>query len=142
MKGFCKVQLMGNVVRDPELRTTNSGKNVSSFTVAVNTKGNDGDADFIRCVAWEKTGELIAQYFVKGKPIIIDGYLSTQKYEKDGERRESTEVVVRDFYFLPSAGRQDEDRPLTQNEVLEKSGDFVPTDRDIDKPIDLSKIPF
>ncbi len=140
MKGFCKVQLMGNVVRDPELRTTNSGKNVSSFTVAVNTKGNDGDADFIRCVAWEKTGELIAQYFVKGKPIIIDGYLATQKYEKDGERRESTEVVVRDFYFLP--GAKQDDRPMAQHDVLENTADSVPSDREIDRPIDFSEIPF
>ena len=140
MKGFCKVQLMGNVVRDPELRTTNSGKNVSSFTVAVNTKGNDGDADFIRCVAWEKTGELIAQYFVKGKPIIIDGYLATQKYEKDGERRESTEVVVRDFYFLP--GAKQDDRPMTQHDVSENTADKVPSYSELDRPIDLSEIPF
>lgn len=140
MKGFAKVQLMGNVVRDPELRTTNSGKNVSSFTVAVNTKGNDGDADFIRCVAWEKTGELIAQYFVKGKPIIIDGYLATQKYEKDGERRESTEVVVRDFYFLP--GAKQDDRPMTQHDVLENTADNVPSYSELDRPIDWSEIPF
>jgi single-strand DNA-binding protein len=139
MKGFAKAQIMGNLVRDPEVKTTASGKTITSFTVAVNTKGNADGVDFLKCIAWEKTGELIAQYFQKGKPILVDGYIVPQTWEKDGEKRTSTEIQVRDFYFI--GGDRKESGPISQNQVLEKSGDFVVQDID-DTKIDLSSIPF
>ena len=81
-KGFNKVILMGNLTRDPEVRTTPNGQSVANFSIAVNRtwKGSDGSqqdsVSYIDCVAWGRTGEVIAQYMQKGRPILVSGRLS------------------------------------------------------------------
>lgn len=100
-----KVMLIGNLTRDPELRQTKSGINVSSFSIATNRKwtAKDGtkqeEVEFHNIVAWAKTAELITQYMKKGSGIFIEGRLQTRTYEKDGIKRYSTEVVVENMQF-------------------------------------------
>jgi single-strand DNA-binding protein len=98
-----KVILHGRLARDVEVRYTQSGKAVTSFTVAVNGVGENAKTDFIPCIAWEKTAENISKFFSKGKEILIeDGRLQTRSFEKDGVKRYVTEVVVNRFEFCGS----------------------------------------
>lgn len=92
------VILLGRMTRDPELRYTSGGKAYTNFTLAVQ-KTRD-EAEFIDCVAWEKTAETIAEYFRKGNRILIQGRLSTSSYEQNGEKRKSTKVQVFSFEFV------------------------------------------
>lgn len=100
-----KVILIGRVTKDIELKKTNSGKSVVSFTLAVNRdyKNAEGsyDADFINCVAFEKRAETISKYVHKGDKFSICGKLNTRTFEKsDGSKGYATEVMVDDFEFL------------------------------------------
>lgn len=97
------VHLLGRLTGDPELRQTPSGTSVVSFSVAVNRLGKDNGTDFIRCVAWRESGESIARYFTKGKPIVVAGRLRTESYkDKQGNSRSRTEVVVDRWEFVPA----------------------------------------
>lgn len=97
------VHLLGRLTGDPELRQTPSGNSVVSFSVAVNRLGKDNGTDFISCVAWRESGENLARYFTKGKPIAIVGRLRIKSYkDKQGNSRSSTEVVVDRWEFVPS----------------------------------------
>lgn len=97
------VHLLGRLAFDPELRQTPSGTSVVSFSVAVNRLGKDNGTDFIRCVAWRESGESIARYFTKGKPIVVAGRLRTKSYkDKQGNSRISTKVVVDRWEFVPA----------------------------------------
>ena len=96
------VMLMGRMTRDPELKYTSGGKAYANFTLAVQ-KTKD-DAEFIDCVAWEKTAETIAEYFRKGRKILLQGRLNVSSYEQNGEKRKSTKVVVNSFEFVESSG--------------------------------------
>ena len=100
-----KVQLHGRIVKDPDIRATASNKKVASFTIAVDTySGGERKAEFINCVAWQKTAELIEKHFFKGKEIlVVDGRLQTRSYEaQDGSKRYVTEVVVNEIEFCGS----------------------------------------
>lgn len=99
------VQLVGNLARDPELRKTNSGISVCTFTVACQRrfKNDNGqyDADFINCVAWRQTAEFVQKYFIKGNKIGLIGTLQTRSYDaQDGSKRYVTEVVVDNVEFV------------------------------------------
>lgn len=100
-----KVVLVGNLTRDPELRTTQSGLSVCSFTVAVQRRFANAqgvrEADFISCVAWRQTAEFISRYFTKGSRIGVAGSLQTRTYEaQDGNKRYITEVQVDEAEFV------------------------------------------
>lgn len=101
-----KVQLMGRLTRDPELKATSNGKSYANFTVACDYgKDREGNklTNFIPCSAWEKRAEAIAKYFTKGQRILItDGMLMVRSYKdpKSGENRTYTYVDVRDFEFV------------------------------------------
>ena len=92
--------LMGRLTRDPELKYTTGGKAYANFTLAVQ-KTKD-EAEFIDCVAWEKTAENIAEYFRKGNRILIQGRLSVNSYEQNGEKRKFTRVLANSFEFVDS----------------------------------------
>ena len=92
--------LMGRLTRDPELKYTSNGKAYTTFTLAVQ-KTKD-EAEFIDCVAWEKTAENIAEYFRKGNRILIQGRLSVNSYEQNGEKRKFTRVLANTFEFIDS----------------------------------------
>lgn len=97
---------VGRLTRDPELRYTQSGKAVASFTLAIDRRrGADGkqQADFIPCIAWEKTAEVISQYVTKGQKIAIEGRIQTRSYKaQDGSKRYVTEAVVNNMEFCES----------------------------------------
>ena len=100
-----KVYLIGNLTRDPETRTTQSGLTVCSFTLAVNrrTKRQDGtqETDFIGVTAWRQLGENCAKYLAKGKKAAVSGSIQTRTYEaQDGSRRSAFDVVADEVEFL------------------------------------------
>ena len=99
-----KVILLGRMVKDAEIRHTDSGKAVTSFTIAVdNGHGDNKKTDFINCVAWEKTAEFIKNWFGKGRMIAIVGRISTRTYEsQDSKKNYVTEVVVNEVSFADS----------------------------------------
>ncbi len=94
-----RVVLIGRLTRDPEMRTTTTGKNVVEFSIAVNKrmKPQDGspDADFFRCKAWGQTAEYVSNYLGKGRLVAVDGRIEQRKYtDKDGANREIFEIVA------------------------------------------------
>lgn len=97
-----KVILKGRLARDPEMRYTTTGKAIASFTVAVNGYGKDAKAEFIPCVAWEGTAQIIGDNCIKGSEVLIEGRLQVRSYDKDGEKRYVTEVIVTTFEFCGS----------------------------------------
>ncbi|HBJ10346.1 MAG TPA: single-stranded DNA-binding protein [Ruminococcaceae bacterium] len=103
---FNLVVLTGRLTADPELKTTQSGISVTSFSVAVNRPyrtGEEQQTDFINVVAWRKTAEFIAKYFKKGNMIGIEGSIQTRKYtDKNGNNRTAFEVVVNNAQFVES----------------------------------------
>lgn len=94
-----RVVLIGRLTRDPELRTTGTGKSVASFSIAVNkrSKPTDGspDADFFNVTAWEKSAEYVTNYLGKGRLVAVEGRLSQRRYTaSDGTQRDVVEVVA------------------------------------------------
>ena len=107
------VNLIGRTTADIEIRKTNSGKSVCSFTLAVDGYGEN--TDFIRCQAWDKKADALARYVSKGQRIGVSGRISTRNYEdKNGNKREAVEVVVNDFYFADSKGGGQQREPAPQ----------------------------
>lgn len=102
-----KILLVGRLTKDPELRYTQSGIAVASFTLAVNRRftnqNGEREADFINCVAWQKAAEFVANYFKKGQQMALEGRLQVRSYEgNDGQRRWVTEVVAEQIEFVRS----------------------------------------
>jgi single-strand DNA-binding protein len=100
-----KATLLGRLTRDPELKHTQSGTAVCSFTIAIDRRfqkpGEEKQADFINCVAWEKRADLIAEHFHKGSRILAVGSIQTRKYDdKNGNKVTATEVVVDEIEFI------------------------------------------
>lgn len=99
--------LTGRLTRDPELKFGQSGKAYSRFTLAVDRPMQKGEADFINCVAFGKTAELIGEYLRKGRKAGVTGRLQMGKYEVNGEKRTSYDVVVDTIEFLESKNTVD-----------------------------------
>lgn len=149
-KGFNKVILMGNLTRDPEVRTTPNGQSVANFSIAVNRtwKGSDGSqqdsVSYIDCVAWGRTGEVIAQYMQKGRPILVSGRLDQRSWEQDGQKRSKVEVVVEDFNFVGggSGDFNGNESSRSSSSSSSKNNDAVEVDDVSDEAINLDDIPF
>jgi len=114
--------LIGRIVRDPEMRTTQSGLNNTTFTLAVNrtftNQDGEKEADFISCVAWRKQAENIAKYCSKGSLIAVEGRIQTRSYDaQDGTKRYVTEVIVENCTFL-STNNKKETEP-TDSEIVQ-----------------------
>ena len=102
-----KVILGGRITADPELKKTDSGIAVCSFSMAINRKNKDGEqqTDFVNCVAWRKTAEFVAQYFKKGSCICIVGSIQTRTWtDNDNNKRYATEIISDEAYFVDSKG--------------------------------------
>lgn len=99
---------IGRLTRDPNVKYTQSGKACAKFTLAIDRRKSGDDkqqADFIQCVAWEKTAEVISQYTAKGRKIAVEGRIQTRSYDaNDGTKRYVTEVVVQSMEFCDSKG--------------------------------------
>lgn len=109
------VALMGRLVADPELKTTQSGNSVCTFRVAVDRgyvpQGEERQADFITVTAWRKTAEFVSKYFQKGSMISVQGRLETRQYQdKNGNNRTATEVLAAEVGFC---GSKAADKPAT-----------------------------
>lgn len=143
-----QVILMGRLTRDPEQRTTTTGKTIASFSIAVDRGGQDDAADFFNVTAWEKLGELVMQYLAKGRRVLVQGRLRQDTWDdkETGKKQSRIEVVATDVTFLdgpngsdggtgaPSAGAgSSSSKPASKDVVIEDIDD---------KPIDLSEIPF
>ncbi len=142
------VIIIGRLTRDPEMRSTPSGHSVTKFTIAVD-KGMSKEkkqqaeaagqptADFISCVAWNKTAELISQYITKGSQIGIQGKIQTSNYEdNDGKRIYRTDVIVDRVKFLGGGqqdqGQQQEQQPKSQKVGISvDDGNWLPNNDDI-----------
>lgn len=98
------ITIMGRMTKDPELRRTNSGVAVASFTLAVDRDyakdGAEKETDFIECVAWKNTAEFVSKYFSKGRMAVVSGRLQIRKWQdKDGNKRQTAEIVADNVYF-------------------------------------------
>ena len=118
-----RVQLIGNLTRDPELRYTPQGTAVCSFSIATNRSwttdsGEKKDeADFHKIVAWNKLAELCSQFLSKGRKVYVEGRLTTRNWTaQDGGQRNTTEVIISDMILLDSAGARSA-REETEEEV-------------------------
>ena len=106
------ITLMGRLTRDPELRYTQSGTPVASFTLAVDRdfasrESGERQTDFIDCVAWRKTGEFVSKYFTKGSMAVVSGRLEIRDWQdREGNKRRNAEVNVDNMYFGESKRRE------------------------------------
>lgn len=150
-KSFNQAIVMGNLTRDPELRSTPSGQQVASFAVATNRTWQDPSGErkeaveYHEIVAWGKLGELAAQYLSKGRKVMVVGRLQTQSWEKDGIKRQRTEIVASDINFLDSRGDVPAGDTSGASQApaasAKKSDDVVIRDLD-EQNINLDDIPF
>lgn len=131
------VVLVGRLTAKPELRQTQSGKGVTSFTLACDRQyGKNKEADFISCVAWDKTAEVIVNYTDKGRLIAVDGRIQTRNYkDRDGKTVYVTEVVVNQVQLLsgreqaeqqPVEAPQTTAQPFESNDSVEITADDLP----------------
>ncbi len=142
MNSIC---LMGRLTADPELKTTQSGVSVCSFTLAVDrgyaSKGGERQADFIPCVAWRQTAEFITRYFRKGQRMAVNGTLQTRKYtDREGETRTAYEVTVDAAFFCESKKTTDtvtEEIPLPESSepIMQHAEAFMDVTYDEELPI-------
>ena len=103
MKGYNHITLVGNIVRDPDMRYTPDGKAVTKFTVAVNRnfkKEGQDEVDFIPVVTFGKLAEICGEYLKKGTSVLTDGRLAIRSYEKDGQKVFVTEVIADEVNIL------------------------------------------
>ena len=124
--------LMGRLTADPELKTTQSGVNVTTFTLAVErnyvAKGQDRQTDFVRCVAWRNTADFICKYFSKGRMMSVEAELQSRSYENSEGRKVTVwEAVVSNVYFCGDTDRQENGETTFENyEEAEIDDDELP----------------
>jgi single-strand DNA-binding protein len=111
MANFNKVLLVGNLTRDPELKSTPSNQSVAQIGLAVNrnyqTKEGEKreETTFVDCEAWGRTAEVMCQYLAKGRPVLVEGRLKLDQWQdKDGNNRSKLKVVIENFQFLGGRG--------------------------------------
>ena len=142
-----KVLLMGNLTKDPETRMMSNGKPRTTFTIAVSRPYTDANgqrgADYIMCIAYDRTAELIGKYLSKGRKVLVEAHVRTGSYEKDegnGEKRRvyTTEFIVDKIEFLSSA------REATTQESAGQGSEASDTGREYDgfTPADDEELPF
>ena len=123
-----KVILMGRLAREPEVRYSQGTEPlaIARYTLAVNRRfkrQGEPEADFINCVAFGKTGEFAEKYFKKGQMVAVTGRLQVRSWDKDGERRWSTDVIVEEQYFAESKAAAEQNRPAAaQNKPAAQTG--------------------
>jgi single-strand DNA-binding protein len=137
-RSFNQVVIMGNLTRDPDLRTTPNGGSVCSFSMALNRSyRNTNDewteaTDYVDVVAWSSLAERTAKYISKGRPVLVHGRLQSRTWEKDGQKHSKVEVVAQEIVYLGGASIIDPQTKDKKDVVL----------KDIDEEVDLSEIPF
>jgi single-strand DNA-binding protein len=125
-----KIVLQGRLTRDPELRRTNGGTAVASFTLAVDrdfkSQGGERETDFVDIVAWRNTAEFVSKYFPKGRMAVVFGRLQVRSYQdKDGNKRKAVEVVADNVYFCgdkPQSRTETDTAPVALEEFDDDEG--------------------
>lgn len=133
---FNKAVVIGNITKDPELKTTPSGATVCTFSIATNrtwfdknTSTKKEEVEFHNIVAWGKTAELIKQYMIKGSQILIEGRLQTRTWEgKDGKKNYRTEIVCENMQFGSSPGNRTTPAPRKQDSQEDFNASMEPQD--------------
>jgi single-strand DNA-binding protein len=146
MAGLNKVQIIGNLGQDPEMRFTANGRAVSTFSVAVNRSYTTGEGErreeteWVRVVAWARLAELVSQYLTKGRLVYVEGRMQTRQWDdKEGQRRYTTEVVAQDIQFLDRGDSAPSDQQSSQAAPAGEapSGGAAPDDG-----VDPNDLPF
>lgn len=107
-QGLSRTEIIGYVSKDPDVRTTGTGKKVCNFSIPTSRKWGEGEStEWHRLVAWDRLAEIVEQYVRKGTLLHIDGVLQTRSWEKDGVTRYTTEIVVQKLTLLPGKGKKD-----------------------------------
>ena len=131
-----KVILIGRITKEISLMRTNTNRDYTRFTLAVNRRSQNGEqsADFISCIAWNKTAVTMHDYLRKGALIAIEGRLNTGSYEKNGERIYTTDVIVENFHFLESKRDSEGQNTTTYTNTSQTTSESynTPTEPDID----------
>lgn len=131
-----KAVLVGRLVRDPEYRTTPSGVQVATFTLAVNrtftNQQGEREADYINCVVFRKTAENVNQYLSKGKLAGVDGRLQSRSYEnKEGQKVSVTEVVCDNVQFLEPKGSQNGSNSYQNGTSYQKGNNYTQNNQNV-----------
>ena len=134
-----KIILMGRLTRDPELRKTQSGTSVTSFSLAVDRdfKGQNGEkeTDFIDIVAWRHTADFVSKYFTKGRMAVVEGRLQIRDWtDKDGGKRRSAEVIAENVYFGDSKKDDGQGGSQYGGSTGGYGGGYKPAGRPVDVP--------
>lgn len=150
-----QVTLMGNLTRDPEVRSTPSGQSVCSFSLALNRAYRDKNdqwqeaTDYVDVVAWGPLGERVAQYLSKGRRALVQGRLQSRSWEQDGQKRSKLEVLASDVTFLDSRGGEGGEEGGAPQSAPRAAAAAAPAKKDDvvindigDEPINLDDIPF
>jgi len=140
-RGLNKVQLIGNLTRDPELKHTPAGAAVCTFSIATNRQwkdesgGNKDEVEFHRIVTWSKLAEICGQYLKKGSKVFVEGRIQSRKWQtKEGEDRTTYEIVVNEMMMLDSKGGTSDYSGPTEPESEEPSKPPVKDNSDDDIP--------
>lgn len=122
MPSFNQVVLVGNLTRDPELKYTPSGAAVCEFSIAINRKWNDKagqkreEVGYFDCTAWARTAELCAEFLKKGRPVLVNGRLTQNRWETpDGQKRSRVIVTVQNIQFLGGKNQGAEEEASPEN---------------------------
>ncbi|WP_133967336.1 single-stranded DNA-binding protein [Eubacterium limosum] len=131
-----RVILVGRFARDPELRSTNTGKSVATFPLAVDRRykqEGQPEADFFNIVAWGRQAEVICQYLGKGRQIALTGRLQSRSYEaQDGTKRYVTEVVMEEFDFIGNkSDTASQNSPMKADEDLDEDFHLMADDEEV-----------
>jgi len=147
-----QVTLMGNLTRDPELRNTPNGQNVTNFSIALNRSYKDSDGewqeatDYVDIVCWGPLAERVNQYLSKGRRCLVQGRLQSRSWEQEGQKRSKVEVLASDVTFLD--GRSDDNNQSYSDDSSSKPASKKSKKDDVvvedigDEPINLDDIPF
>ena len=130
-----KIVLQGRLCKNPELRYTQSGTAVTSFTLAVErdfkSQNGDKETDFINVIAWKGTAEIVSKYFTKGRMAVISGRLQIRDWmDEGGSNRRTAEVVADSVYFTDSKRGEGNDTTPARNAAESASGGFAEVDED------------
>ena len=139
MASFNSTTLVGRLTKDPELKTTNSGKSVCPFTIAVDKGYGREGTNFIDCESWNKTAEYIGKYLKKGSLALVDGRLDQQVWEQNGQKRSKIVVVVNSIESLDNRGTG----KMTQTEAIQEAKAYEQeVNNSYGQEIQMSEVPF
>lgn len=129
-KGLNKVTVMGNLTKDIEVKQTTKGREYTRFALAVSDDYKDKSGqpvkqtEFVNCMAWGTTASIIRKYAVKGKPLLVEGKIKTDNYEKDGQKHYNTYVLVTDVYLVYFGNKPQVESGPEEGEYEEGADEF------------------